>query len=161
MIQIDSFRGEFDFLSNFSPYGFKDPSGNWWPTNEHWFQAGKCDLMKPEGAEQYYGIMQCEAPGAAKRMGRTVTLTPEWEVLKVYRMWRGITMKFNQNTNIRQKLVETRDVTLIEGNSWGDKFWGQVNGKGTNMLGRLLMELRELYIRIDMENERIHAANGR
>jgi len=46
MQQIDSFRGNFGFLSNFAPFGFKDPSGNWWPTNEHWFQAGKCDLMK-------------------------------------------------------------------------------------------------------------------
>jgi len=98
--------------------------------------------------------MQLSSPGEAKRAGRLVTLTSEWEYLKVYRMWRGITMKFNHNTHIRMGLVETRDITLIEGNNWGDKFWGQVNGEGMNMLGRLLMELRELYIRIDMDAQR-------
>jgi predicted NAD-dependent protein-ADP-ribosyltransferase YbiA (DUF1768 family) len=32
---------------------------------------------------------------------------------------------------------------LIEGNTWGDKFWGQVKGEGANYLGRLLMKVRE------------------
>ena len=35
------------------------------------------------------------------------------------------------------------DVDLIEGNTWGDTFWGQVDGKGENKLGKLLMKIRD------------------
>lgn len=44
---------------------------------------------------------------------------------------------------LRKWLLETGEEELIEGNNWGDKFWGQVNGIGENHLGRLLMEIRE------------------
>lgn len=40
----------------------------------------------------------------------------------------------------------TGDAELIEGNNWGDTFWGVCNGRGENMLGKLLMEIRD-YLR--------------
>ena len=43
-------------------------------------------------------------------------------------------------------LMLTGDAELIEGNNWGDTFWGVCNGRGENMLGKLLMEIRD-YLR--------------
>lgn len=45
-------------------------------------------------------------------------------------------------------LLNTGEAELIEGNTWGDKFWGAVWDKelgwvGQNWLGKLLMEERE------------------
>jgi predicted NAD-dependent protein-ADP-ribosyltransferase YbiA (DUF1768 family) len=46
------------------------------------------------------------------------------------------------NPELRQMLIDTNPCVLIEGNTWGDRFWGVCEGKGENMLGRLLMNLR-------------------
>ena len=43
---------------------------------------------------------------------------------------------------MRSKLEETRGSELIEGNTWGDRFWGVSRGIGENHLGKILMEER-------------------
>ena len=53
-----------------------------------------------------------------------------------------IRAKFNQNSMLKLKLLETIDCELIEGNTWRDYFWGVCKGKGKNMLGNILMEVR-------------------
>ena len=40
-------------------------------------------------------------------------------------------------------LIATGDAELVEENTWGDRFWGRTRGVGKNMLGHLLMELRD------------------
>ena len=60
-------------------------------------------------------------------------------------------MKFNQNPKIKQKLLDTGDKILIEGNNWCDNFWGNCHCEkcrtktGKNLLGISLMFLREKY----------------
>ena len=51
--------------------------------------------------------------------------------------------KFAEPT-LGAKLVLTGDAWLIEGNTWGDKFWGVdlITGEGLNWLGRLVMAQR-------------------
>ena len=44
---------------------------------------------------------------------------------------------------LRDLLLATGEQELIEGNHWGDVYWGKVGDKGKNMLGRLLMLIRE------------------
>lgn len=39
-------------------------------------------------------------------------------------------------------LLATGNCHLVEGNNWGDYFWGSVNGHGENHLGRILMDIR-------------------
>jgi predicted NAD-dependent protein-ADP-ribosyltransferase YbiA (DUF1768 family) len=51
--------------------------------------------------------------------------------------------KFGQNPELMQLLKDTGDSILIEGNSWGDQFWGVCNSVGKNWLGKLLMEIRD------------------
>lgn len=52
--------------------------------------------------------------------------------------------KFEQNEDLKVKLLETGDEHLEEGNTWEDRIWGTVNGVGENRLGRILMQVREL-----------------
>lgn len=50
--------------------------------------------------------------------------------------------KFTQNTELADKLLATGDAYLEEGNTWGDRIWGTVNGSGANRLGVILMQIR-------------------
>ena len=62
--------------------------------------------------------------------------------------------KFMQNPKLRDALLATGNSLLIEGNTWGDYFWGKVNGHGENQLGLILMDVREkLKWSMGMENE--------
>jgi predicted NAD-dependent protein-ADP-ribosyltransferase YbiA (DUF1768 family) len=55
-----------------------------------------------------------------------------------------IAAKFqNDGSQITQKLLATGNAILIEGNTWGDTFWGQCKGEGTNVLGNILMRRRD------------------
>jgi len=53
--------------------------------------------------------------------------------------------KFLGNGDLRDQLLATGDAELVEGNTWGDTYWGvdSRSGKGENMLGKILMETRE------------------
>lgn len=51
--------------------------------------------------------------------------------------------KFSQNEELRNRLLATGDEQLEEGNTWGDRIWGTVNGIGENRLGNILMRVRE------------------
>jgi hypothetical protein len=44
---------------------------------------------------------------------------------------------------LRDQLIATGDAELIEGNTWNDTFWGVCNGKGSNFLGKALMDIRK------------------
>lgn len=146
---IDSFEGEYEFLSNFytSPFIFKDPLfGNnkmEYKTNEHFFQA-----MKTLNPEERFAIWSAETPGKAKRLGRACTLREDWEAIKEDVMADGLYMKFS-DYNLKQKLLNTGNALLIESNTWHDNYWGNCscdkckNIQGKNNLGLALMKLRE------------------
>ena len=65
-----------------------------------------------------------------------------WEKVKVRLMYEICMCKFMQNPELRDKLLATGESTLIEGNNWGDYFWGKVNNCGENQLGIILMDVR-------------------
>ena len=132
---ITSFDGKYDFLSNFyhSPISY---NGIVYPTNEHFFQA-----MKTFNVDERIAIASAETPGKAKRIGRKITLRSDWEDVKLYYMELGLRLKF-QDSKLHEMLLATGDEELIEGNTWGDEFWGVCNGKGENHLGKLLMKIR-------------------
>ncbi len=89
-------------------------------------------------------IAQAPSPSKAKRLGRGVSLRPNWENIKLQVMKDIVRAKFTQNTDLRIMLVQgTGDAELIESNDWGDEFWGVCDGKGENHLGKILMEVRE------------------
>ena len=135
MPPITEFSGPHRFLSNFwaSPLRF----GEWtFPTAEHAYQASKS-----KNPTDWVTILRCPTPGAAKRMGRLIKAQKNWDKVRLENMREILEVKF-ADPWLRQKLLETGDAELIEGNAWGDTFWGVCAGKGQNHLGKLLMEIR-------------------
>lgn len=132
---IDSFRGEFYFLSNFyeAPVTF---DGLTYRNNEAAFQAQK---TVPTERKQFCGM----SPSEAKYLGRSVSLRTDWEAVKEDLMYQICLAKFTQNKGLGAKLLATGDATLIEGNNWRDREWGVVNGQGKNKLGLILMRVRD------------------
>ncbi|MGX1195794.1 NADAR family protein [Metabacillus sp. SLBN-84] len=132
--KITEFRGEHYFLSNFfsAPVVFE---GIRYENNEAAFQAQK----QPERASEFSSL----PPNEAKRLGRRVKLRPDWEVVKQDVMLGVVRAKFTQNAKLREKLIQTGDAELIEGNTWGDTYWGVCRGTGRNELGKILMMVRD------------------
>jgi ribA/ribD-fused uncharacterized protein len=101
--------------------------------------------MKTVSEEEQNEIQQARLPHIAKRLGKTVTMRDDWDDIKVDIMREIVQAKFDQHELLRDMLLATEDAILEEGNHWGDTFWGVCRGKGLNMLGKILMDLREEY----------------
>lgn len=134
---IDSFIGEYAFLSNFHPLGagmlFK---GIVYPTSEHAYQAEKSASL-----DVRRHIAKLHTPTLAKRYGKIVKRRPDFD--RDQSMLEVVLCKF-QIPDLKQELLHTNDSELIEGNAWGDIYWGVCEGKGQNKLGKTLMRVRAL-----------------
>lgn len=111
--------------------------GKIWPTVEHAYQA--CKTNDPVTRER---ILTAPKPGTAKYLGRHAKLRENWDEMKLDIMKILVTRKFF-DPELARKLLATRDTPLVEGNHWGDTFWGVCRGVGENHLGKILMEVRE------------------
>lgn len=136
MRTIDSFADEHDFLSNFHPCEVLF-DGVLWRSVEHAYQAAKTNRAKERTA-----IFGAVSPAKAKRLGKKVSLRPDWDSVKVGIMEQLVRDKFARNPDLALRLLNTGDARLVEGNTWGDKFWGTVDGHGKNKLGEILMLVR-------------------
>lgn len=134
-IKISSFQGKYRFLSNFYPAPVKLDDIEY-PTVEHAYQAAK--TFDPT---QRFLVCIAPSPGRAKAAGRHLSLRSDWEQVKLEVMENLLRQKFRKNP-LRTMLIETGDAELIEGNEWGDTYWGVCNGEGQNHLGQLLMKIR-------------------
>lgn len=135
MKKIVSFKGTF--LSNMFEIenGFEF-NGLRFRNSEAAFQAEKC--ANPEDKVRF-----CNLNGyQAKKLGKSIELRKDWEEIKLSVMKNVLIAKFS-NKELFQKLLETKDYYLEEGNNWNDTFWGVCNNKGENHLGLILMEIRD------------------
>ena len=133
---ITSFRGEYAFLSNFwnAPVIYKGQS---FTNSEAAYQAQKCaNEADKEQFSEFNG-------GKAKREGRKVAIREDWEDIKLSEMQAIVRAKFSQNPELKEMLLATGDEHIEEANNWGDTIWGTVDGVGENLLGRILMEVRD------------------
>ena len=137
MTHITSFQGEYRWLSNFHRCRIIF-EGREYPSSEHAYVAAK---TTEESRRRY--ISYLSTPGAAKRYGRKFTLRPDWDDIKLDVMYQIVKAKFTAHKDLAIKLVGTGDVELVEGNTWGDVFWGKCRGHGKNHLGKILMQVRE------------------
>lgn len=125
---IDSFRGEYSFLSDFHKCKVEF-EGMTYPSVEHAFQAAK----NPD-PEYRRSVAAVGSPVTAKRMGKKTVLRPDREEVKEGIMYELLISKFS-DPGLRDK--------LIEGNNHWDRYWGVCRGEGQNKLGKLLMKVRE------------------
>ncbi|AFY35025.1 NADAR family protein [Calothrix sp. PCC 7507] len=139
-IYFYSTREQYGCFSNFSSHGFV-LDDLYWSTSEHYFQAQK--FIGTPHVEQ---IRLVKTPKDAAKMGRERTrpLRPDWEDIKDDIMRKAVLRKFETHADIREILLDTGNVEIIE-NSPIDSYWGcGADGSGKNMLGIILMEVREI-----------------
>lgn len=145
---IGPFKGEHRWLSNFweKPIQF---DGQLYPTTEHFYQSLK--TLDPVLRE---AIINAPTPGHAKRAGSAVIPRSDWDASKTSFMLRATVLKFTQNSGLAQRLESTGTEPLIEFNEWHDNFWGDCTCEecsdtvGENHLGRILMEVRDLLMKL-------------
>lgn len=84
-------------------------------------------------------------PSRAKKLGKKVELREDWDSVKLEIMEQLVRQKFTgpKSEMCKMILLGTGDEEIIEGNTWGDTFWGVCNGIGENHLGKILMKIRE------------------
>ncbi len=124
------------------------------PTAEHAYQAYK--FHDPTIRER---IRVASSPTSAGRIGRArdMPLRPDWEALdpnpeppaiervKDRVMFEVCWEKFSQHADLRQLLLSTEQIEIVENSSGhGDAYWGETApGVGHNKLGKVLMHVRE------------------
>lgn len=161
----NTFYGEFsNFYLISSPIIYKGKS---YKTSEHLYQALKyiyedAPIINIEYVEL---IRKANTPNKAKILANQmicskynwqeelnniikkyqkigVKIRKDWDNVKISVMRTVLELKFNKDLHCQQVLLSTGDAQLIE-NSPYDSFWGiGPNGVGSNMLGKLLMEIR-------------------
>ena len=140
------------YRANEQPYGvfsnlYKRPitfENEVFPTAEHAYQAGKA--AKP--AVRAW-LMTAPTPAllAMAAHGLYVwDIRSDWAKVKFDRMKNILRAKYSQHQDLRELLLSTGTARLIEAatvDNAVNRLWGEINGKGKNKLGELLMEVRE------------------
>lgn len=117
--------------------------GERYPTSEHAYQAGK---PRKEAVRRWL----MEAPSASLLAMAAHGLywwdvRSDWSKIKYDRMRAVLRAKFTQHEDLRALLLSTGNARLVETatvDNAVNRTWGEVNGNGKNMLGLMLMELR-------------------
>lgn len=139
-INFYSTKDEYGCFSNFARAPF-EVDGKVWLTSEHYFQAMKF----PDAPEYQEKIRTTPSPMVAARLGRSrsVPIRKDWESSKDDIMREAVRMKFTHNLEMRKILLSTGDAQLVE-HTKNDRYWGDGgDGTGRNMLGKILMEVRD------------------
>lgn len=145
LTKISHFTGEYKFLSNFYPciIAATAPDGRRFvlPSVEHAYQASKAVRV-----EDFLKFVDIElTAGQSKRIGRNIEIRSDWNKIRVSVMRDFVYQKFSKQLHpeLVQLLLDTGDRELIEGNWWGDDFWGVYTENGKNYLGKILMMRRK------------------
>lgn len=157
---IERFRGEYAFLSNMQPldYVILTPRVHTYAfSSEHAYQAAK---FIDKGVHRAVAHVTALDRGynekldgiAAKNFAHELLdagepVHPEWDTeMKLAVMEDVVLRKFIANPRLLKLLVATGNETIVEGNTWGDRFWGVDpigSDNGENHLGIILMDVRK------------------
>lgn len=103
---------------------------------EHAYQA-----QKVTNFDDLAAVRRAPTPGQAKRIARACLVRSDWDQVKLGCMLQVLRAKFSTYP-LADQLRATGDQELVEGNTWGDTYWGVYKGVGENHLGKLLMQVR-------------------
>jgi ribA/ribD-fused uncharacterized protein len=138
-MMIKEFKNEYRWLSNFfeSNIIYK---GRVFLNVENAFQSEKSDDIFWKDF-----CSQESDPRVIKKEGQKIKLRGDWEQVKQKVMFELIQIKF-QDLELKEKLLETENIYIQEGNTWGDTYWGVdlETGVGENNLGKIIMQVRDI-----------------
>ena len=153
------FRDKYAFLSNMysCPVHY---DGETFPCVETAFQYAKC--ADENEKEKFINNRGYFVSGfVARKLGQQVKLRDDWQYARLEVMYELLEDKFCHNEGLRQALKDTGDRWIQEDNDWGDTFWGVCNGIGENMLGKMIMEIRQNIQDCDREVKKVIVAGSR
>jgi N-glycosidase YbiA len=133
---INSFQGKYRFLSNFYPATIEF-EGLTYPDVEHAYQSAKTLDMSERRR-----IAALPTPAEAKHEGESFSPREDWPQIKYQVMLTCVRYKFTHHPELARQLLATGNAYLEEGNTWHDEIWGVYQGRGTNWLGKILMQVR-------------------
>lgn len=113
-------------------------------TSEHAYQAGKA-----RKAPVRKWLMEAPSPALLAMAAHGLyywDVVPGWSKMKFDRMRAVLRAKFTQHPDLCELLLSTGTARLVESatiDNEVNRLWGEVNGIGRNMLGVLLMEIRD------------------
>jgi ribA/ribD-fused uncharacterized protein len=139
------------YRANEKPYGafsnlFRRPiifECHEFPTSEHAYQAGKA--KKKEVRDWILSAPKASLAAMAAHGLYVWDVVSNWSEIKYDRMRKVLRAKFTQHEDLRELLLSTGNARLVETGRTDNavnRTWGEINGKGQNMLGILLMEIR-------------------
>ena len=136
---IKEFQKEYRWLSNFAPCGV-ELDGQMYLSVEHAYQSAKSE---DDWDWKEFCTLETN-PAEIKKQAKLVILRKDWDAVKENIMLDLLRQKFNQEP-YRQKLLDTKNEQIQEGNWWGDDYWGMSfkTGKGQNRLGKMIMKIRK------------------
>jgi len=150
----DESKGEFRNFSNMSAHKIT-VDGKEYQTVEHFYQAKKAE--KFDDKESLEKIMKAKSAKAVKALGKKVKdfKQEEWDSAKYEIMKQGVSAKFAQYPELRKQLEETGDRKIGFADArnvyWGigssesvEKSKHPEKWRGKNMLGHIMMELRDV-----------------
>ena len=150
-------KNKFGYMSNFYGCNFTDNINNY-ICSEQYFMKKKQELFDPTNVILSNKILSNNDPKKIKQFGRQVKNYNDqtWSNSRYEIMKNGLRLKFTQNADIKQKLINTFPKKLYEASPY-DKIWGtgysaentlqllnnnEQNKLGTNLLGLALEEIR-------------------
>lgn len=138
-IRFNSKTRETAFLSNFYA-ALVEYGGLRYPSVEHAYQAAK--TLDPESR---LAIAQAPSAVEAKQLGKRTRLRADWDDIKISVMRELLEIKF-RDPDLRARLLATQNEPLSHKAPW-DGYWGDgPDGRGQDLLGALLMDLRDRLI---------------
>ena len=150
-------RDKYGCFSNFYPCTFIW-AGRKFNCSEQAFMWAKASFFRDD--DMAVRIFEETDPKKIKRLGRLVKNYDDYEWSQVrYSFMLGINeAKYSQNKDLRDILLSTREAEIIEDSPY-DYIWGiGKNGTGHNLLGKILMSIRDYYNSIAEEvksNEKV------
>ena len=133
---------EWKDFSNLAKYPI-ELEGKIWKSTEHYYQYKKYEKVDPKFAIR---IREIDSPREVKKLTLQNLRHPDnWDEIKIDILKKAAYKKFETYLQLRDKLLSTGKEELIEANP-DDYFWGiGKNRTGKNMMGKILMEIREYY----------------
>lgn len=148
------FFGPEDFCSNFYSCKFREPE-----TGFEYFCSEQCFMMRKAAFFHDEEIIErmkvANTAKKVKALGRKVKDFDEeaFSAVRAQLMREAVLLKFGQNPELKQMLLDTGDKTLVEASPY-DQLWGAGWDKeqcaaqpgawpGRNLLGEVLMGVRE------------------
>jgi len=145
LVFFRSFKnGSTSGFSNYSYHPVNSPGSKLlpkgiFPSSEALFQASKNISDESYIARQ----QQAKNPRVSKTIGSRIAVTNEWEKNRLEIMKEILTLKTSQHPEILCKLTRTGLRKIIYNNRLDDYFGLGPHGRGKNMYGKILMEIRD------------------